>query len=58
MFWSRVVAVHDYKSESRKSWPIAPDLSDEHEHMFTVAEDDLPELEPYFDHAAFSKLNP
>ena len=58
LFWTRVVAVHDYQAESQKSWPIAPDLSDEHDHMFTVAEDALPELEPYFDHAAFSKQNP
>ena len=57
-FWTRVVAVHDHQPESLKSWPIAPDLSDEHDHMFTVAEDALPELEPYFDHAAFSKQNP
>ena len=26
--------------------------------MFTIAEDDLPELEPYFDHVKFSKTNP
>ena len=26
--------------------------------MFTVAEDALPELEPHFDHAAFSRRNP
>ena len=58
LFWTRVVAVQDWKPESQKSWPIAPDLSDEHDHMFTVAEDGLPELVPYFDHTAFSKQNP
>ena len=58
LFWTRVVAVHGYRADTQKSWPIAPDLSDEYDHMFTIAEDDLPELEPHFDHVAFSRLNP
>ena len=58
LFWTRVVAVHDYQVDTQKSWPIAPDLSDEYDHMFTVAEDELPELVPHFDHVAFSRLNP
>ena len=52
------MAVHDYQADTQKSWPIAPDLSDEYDQMFTIAEDDLPELVPHFDHVAFSKLNP
>ena len=58
LFWTRIMAVHDYKVDAPKSWPIAPDLSDEYDQMFTIAEDDLPELVPHFDHVAFSKLNP
>ena len=52
------MAVHDYQPDDCKWWPIALDLSDEYDHMFTIAEDDLPELEPYFDHVKFSKTNP
>ena len=56
--WTRLVTVHDYAADTLKSWPIAPDLSDEYDHMFTIPEDDLPEFIPLFDHVKFSKTNP
>ena len=46
------------KVEEYKAWPIAPDLADEFDTMFTIDEDALPEPQPPFDPAAFTKLNP
>ena len=34
-------------------WPVAPDVSEEHDILFTIDEDELPELQPLFDPFAF-----
>ena len=44
--------------DDKKSWLIGPDLSDEFDFMFTIEEDELPELKPFFNPVAFSLLNP
>ena len=44
--------------DDKKSWPIGPDLSDEFDFMFTIEEDELPELKPLFNPVAFSMVNP
>ena len=41
-----------------RSWLIGPDLADEHDDLFTIDEDELPELRPAFDPSEFIKLNP
>ena len=37
---------------------MAPDLAEEFDVLFTIDEDQLPELELYFDPAAFVTTNP
>ena len=58
LYWTRVISVQQYRPEEKKSWPVAPDLAEEYDVLFTIAEDELPELQPYFDPAAFVKTNP
>ena len=58
LYWTRVISVQQYRPEEKRSWPVAPDLAEEYDVLFTIAEDELPELQPYFDPAAFVKTNP
>ena len=37
---------------------MAPDVSEEHDILFTIDEDELPELQPLFDPFAFVRTNP
>ena len=48
-FWTRIVCLNDALPEEKKAWPIAPDLADEYDTMFTIDEDALPESQPPFD---------
>ena len=56
--WTRIVCLNDALPEEKKAWPIAPDLADEYDTMFTIDEDALPESQPAFDPYAFAKTNP
>lgn len=47
----------NYDPRAEKSWPIGPDLSNEYDYLFQIDEDDLPELNLFFDHVEFSKTN-
>jgi len=58
LYWTRVISLQQYRSDEKRSWPVAPDLAEEYDVLFTIAEDELPELQPYFDPAAFMELNP
>ena len=44
--WTRVIALEYHRPEDRYSWPIASDLADEFDVLFTINEDILPELAP------------
>ena len=50
--------MQQYRPEEKKSWPVAPDLAEEYDILFAMGEDELPELEPYFDPSAFVATNP
>ena len=39
------------------NWPVATDLAEEFDALFTIDEDELPELQPHFDPLAFVKTN-
>ena len=56
--WTRVISLDHYQPDEPKSWPIAPDLADEYDTLFTIDEDDLPEIQPAFDPVVFEKENP
>ena len=58
MYWTRVISVQPYRPDDPRSWPLGPDLAEEFDVLFTIDEDELPELQPYFDPAAFVKINP
>ena len=34
LYWTRIISVQTYDPDDQKSWPIAPDLSDEHDILF------------------------
>jgi len=57
MYWTRVLMTQNYDPRAEKSWPIGPDLSNEYDYLFQIDEDDLPELNLFFDHVEFSKTN-
>ena len=40
------------------NWPMAPDLTEEYDALFTIDEEELPELQVHFDPTAFTKVNP
>ena len=50
--------MQQYRPEEKKSWPVASDLAEEYDILFAIGEDELPELEPYFDPLAFISTNP
>ena len=57
-YWSRVITVDTHNPDESRRWPLAPDLSEQHEIMFTIDEDDLPKMPPYYDPAEFIKRYP
>ena len=56
--WTRVISHDLYQPDDPKSWPIAPDLTDEYDALFTIDEDSFPEIEPAYDPAVFERDNP
>ena len=55
LYWTRVISLDQQQIDAAYKWPLGPDLADAHDELFTIGEDDLPELEPYFDPAAFQQ---
>ena len=58
LYWTRIISVQTYDHREDTKWPIAPDLCDEYDVLFQIDEDELPELNPGFDHVEFCKTNP
>ena len=58
LYWTRVISLQQYRPEEKRSWPVAPDLAEEYDVLFSIEEDDLPEQQLQFDPAAFVKTNP
>ena len=58
LYWTRVISLQQYRPEDKRSWPVAPDLAEEYDVLFTIEGDELPELQLHFDPAAFVKINP
>ena len=44
LYWTRVISLQQYRSDEKRSWPVAPDLAEEYDILFSIAEDELPEL--------------
>ena len=57
-YWSRVITVDTHNPDESRRWPLALDLSEQHEIIFTIDEDDLPKMLPYYDPAEFIKRYP
>jgi hypothetical protein len=36
LFWTRIITVQTYEPDEVKSWPIAPDLSNEYDILFQI----------------------
>ena len=47
-----------YEPDEKMNWPVAPDLAEEYDVLFTIDEDELPEIQPHFDPVAFVTTNP
>ena len=58
LYWTRVISLQQYRPEDKRSWPVASDLAEEYDVLFTIAGDELPQLELHFDPAAFVETNP
>ena len=58
LFWTRIIDLDHHRADENKSWPIAPDVADAHDALFSIGYDELPELVPHFDPKAFVKENP
>ena len=58
LLWTRIIPVESAHPEEPRSWPVATDLADEFDVLFTIDEDALPEFEPRFDSNGFVKRNP
>ena len=56
--WTRIVSLQHYDTDTQRKWPIGTDISEEHDVLFTIDEDGLPEFQPAFDPTQFIKLNP
>jgi len=57
-YWSRIVAVDSHNPEESQRWSLAPDLSKEHDILFTIDQDELPDFSTYFDPAEFVQRHP
>jgi len=58
LYWTRLISREHHQAETRKSWPIGPDLADEFDLLFWVDEDELPEWRAQWDTAAFAQAHP
>ena len=58
LYWTRVISLQQYRPEEKRSWPVAPDLAEEYDVLFSIEEDELPVQQLQFDPAAFVKTNP
>ena len=58
LHWTRVISLDQQQIDASYRWPLGPDLSNAHDELFTIDEDELPELQPYFDPAAFQREHP
>ena len=58
LHWTRVISLEQQQIDASYRWPLGPDLADAHDELFTIDEDELPELQPYFDPAAFQREHP
>ena len=47
-----------YRPEETQRWPLADDLTEQHNILYTIDQDELPPFQPYFDPTEFAKRNP
>ena len=52
-YWTRVIAVQDYKVGSQERFSIGPDMVEEAEQLIKINADGLPDWWPSFDPANF-----
>ena len=57
-YWSRVVSVDTHQPDQTQRWPLADDIAEQHDILFTIDEDELPPFKPYFDPGEFVKRYP
>ena len=48
-YWSRVISVDMHRPEEVQRWPLADDLTEQHNILYTIDEDERPPFQPYFD---------
>ena len=53
MNWTRIIAVDDHHPEETEIWPISIDLTNEYDELFSIDEEELPQLIPRFDPVQF-----
>ena len=58
LYWTRVISIHNQQIDAVYRWPVGPDIADAHDELFTIDNEDLPELQIYFDPAAFQREHP
>ena len=58
LYWTRIITVQNHDPSKDMKWPVGPDLANEHDVLFQIDEDLLPELDLQFDHVAFCKMFP
>ena len=47
-----------HRPEEVQRWPLADDLTEQHNILYTIDQDELPPFQPYFDPTEFAKRNP